>query len=321
MQNVMESKRGDAEPAIAADSLGKRFGDTAVFSGLHIEVDAGQVLGLVGLNGAGKTTLIRLLLGLLQPTSGTFAVLGRTPHNERLFYRDIGVVLENNGFYGNLTVEQNVSLFAEAKGLGRDEWKRYFHEWWRGSAIDEPGKKSKLFSRGQKMQCALCRAFLGWPRALFLDEPAVALDVNAYDHFCGLVRHARDTGAAVLISSHQLDAIEDLCDNVGVLEGGALQYLDTAHNAEVDTWALRCSATPRCERIISEVSVGTPRLRDGVWRFTLHRHHRERIPGMVRKLVNDGCDIWELHPLEPNVRESIRRYYGNGGGAGKEPGA
>jgi ABC-2 type transport system ATP-binding protein len=299
--------------AIVADKLSKRFKNKSVFEQLSLSVEAGSVFGLVGLNGAGKTTLIRLLLGLLKPDSGSFSVLDTTPRAETRFYRDIGVALEHNGFYGNLTVAQNVSLFAEAKHIDQQAARDYFHTWWRETSIDRPGVKSKVFSRGQKMQCALCRAFLGWPRALFLDEPAVALDVNAYDHFCRLVRHARERGAAVIISSHQLDAIEDLCDSVGILEAGALSMLDMSAMNGHDIWLVRSPFSEQGRAIIDQFAEGTSRYDNGAWRFLLPRSNRARIPELVRSLVHAGCAIEEVRPVRRGFRESIRRYYDSAG--------
>ena len=110
-------------------------------------------------------------------------------------------------------------------------------------SISPRRKKVKYLSRGQKMQCAICRAFLSRPDVHFLDEPTVALDVDAIDHFYSLVMRARGRGATVFISSHQLSAIEDLCDSVGMLHNKAITIVASASMGGAGgpvSWMVRC---------------------------------------------------------------------------------
>jgi ABC-type multidrug transport system ATPase subunit len=146
--------------------------------------------------------------------------------HEPEFYRMVGVTLESDGFYGNLGVRDNLRLFAEAKGIPWGEAERYFEEYWGASDISKTGRKVKNLSRGQRVQCGLARAFLGWPKVYFLDEPTVSLDFKAYEHFKGMVLKAKAGGAAVLISSHQLGVIDDLCDRAGLLGDGRLEEVE-----------------------------------------------------------------------------------------------
>ncbi|MBD3244038.1 MAG: ATP-binding cassette domain-containing protein, partial [Chitinivibrionales bacterium] len=208
-------------PVVSTTDLRKRFGAHRVLCGVDLHIEHGSLFGLVGLNGAGKTTLIRLLLGLLKPESGDVRVAGKAPwRHESSMYRAIGAVLEHDGFWGNLSFAQNIRVFADARGVSRGETDEYLRRYWSGSDILESTRKVRTFSRGQRTQCALCRAFLGWPPVCLLDEPTVGLDIDSYDRFHRLVREARERGAAVLVSSHQLETIEELCDRVGLLRGG-----------------------------------------------------------------------------------------------------
>jgi ABC-type multidrug transport system ATPase subunit len=126
-------------------------------------------------------------------------------------------------------------IFAETKGICRNTAEHYFAEYWGKTEIFSSTRKVKFLSRGQKVQCGLCRAFLGWPKVYFFDEPVVSLDFRAYEHFKMLVREAKSRGAALLISSHQLEMIDDLCDRVGLLKDGVLHEISRVEQSFSDT--------------------------------------------------------------------------------------
>jgi ABC-type multidrug transport system ATPase subunit len=234
-----------SETIIKADRVAKSFSHLTILENVCFEVNQGDRYGLVGLNGAGKTTLIRLLLGVLKPSRGTLSVLGIDPwfHDPAQLQR-MGVVLEHDGFWGNLTFDQNMRIFAEAKGIARNQAMAYIDQYWSTTSLYRNKKPVKLFSRGQRMLCAIARAFMGWPKVYFFDEPAVALDVGAYDHFRGLVKTATSQGATFFISSHQLEAIDDLCDRVGMLRNRCITELDLgAQNNGKEQWALGAGKT------------------------------------------------------------------------------
>jgi ABC-type multidrug transport system ATPase subunit len=230
---------------IDVKNLRRAFGKAVVLEDVSLRVEAGGVYGLVGLNGAGKTTLIRVLLGLIGRDEGSVEIAGFDPwRHEAAFYRTVGVALESDGFFGNLTVRENLRIFAGAKGVSQKDADRYLEEYWGGTDIfcrgdrlqsPAPPRKVKHLSRGQRVQCGLCRAFLGWPSVYFFDEPVVSLDFLAYEHFKTMVGEAKSRGAAVLISSHQLEVIDDLCDRVGILKGGRLDEVNRQSQKFSDT--------------------------------------------------------------------------------------
>jgi ABC-type multidrug transport system ATPase subunit len=223
----MDKDKNSDTPVIEAANIRRTFGKSLVLDDVSLRIEAGGVYGLVWLNGAGKTTLIRILLGLIRRDGGSVSVCGFDPwRHEPAFYRMAGVALESDGFYGNLGVRDNLRIFAAAKGVPWDEAERYFEEHWGGTDIYKTDRKAKNLSRGQRVLCGLARAFLGRPRVCFLDEPTVSLDFRAYEHFKGLVLDAKARGAALLISSHQLGVIDDLCDRAGLLFGGRIEEIE-----------------------------------------------------------------------------------------------
>jgi ABC-type multidrug transport system ATPase subunit len=305
-------------PVISVSGLSKSFGRYSILEDLSLEIGEGEVYGLVGLNGAGKTTLIRLLAGVLKADHGALSVLGRSPwSHEASFYRRVGIVLEHDGFWGNLDFKRNMRIFAAAKGVAWNDARQYLEEFWGGAEIYRSNKAVKFFSRGMRMQCALCRAFLGWPSVYFFDEPAIALDVGAYDHFAALVRRARGTGAAVIISSHQLNAIDDLAGRAGMLREKRLTELSRGTGRGA-LWSIGADRNAAWAELIREVCGNEPLWENGEWRFAV-KDPQAAVPVLIRKLVEAGCSIGKAAPLQNEFSEVIRREYrgksASGGGA------
>ncbi len=300
-----------ADKTVTVVNLCKSFGEHSVFEDTSVDIETGSVFGLVGLNGSGKTTFIRLLLGLLRPGRGNVRVLGFEPWlHKQEYYRRIGVILEHDGFAGNLTVARNLRVFGDAKGLPWRQVEAYVDDQWFGTFIHQElhgsATKVKHLSRGQKMQCALCRAFLPRPDAFFLDEPTVALDVDAIDHFYSLVNSARDRGATVLISSHQLSAIEELCDTVGMLHDRGIHMLKPDDRKQKSqSWLIKCAGDEKCKAII-EAGCGAPaEYYNGCWRFSV-ADPETIVPKIVSGLAAAGCDITEVSPDEEAIKEKMR---------------
>jgi ABC-2 type transport system ATP-binding protein len=299
---------------IEVKNLSKSFGKHTIFDGASVSIEAGSVFGLVGLNGSGKTTLIRLLLGLLRPGKGSICVLGFDPWQHKAdYFRRLGVILDNDGFAGNMTVAQNLKIFSEAKRMTWGRVEEYVDEFWHDTFIAKEirggRKKVKLLSRGQKMQCGICRAFLSWPAVYFLDEPMVALDVDASEHFYRLVKHAQLQGSAILISSHQLTAIEDLCDAVGILHNRSITMLKSgAESAQPRPWFVRCASEEKFGRIIESICGFPPAYSDGSWHFSVLEPDAA-VPKIVSGLAAAGCSITEVGPEMDNLKARMRIHY------------
>jgi ABC-type multidrug transport system ATPase subunit len=295
-------------PALTIQHLRKSFGSRPVLSDVSLSLAPGTLFGLVGLNGAGKTTLLRLILGLLRPSGGDLSVLGHTPwQHEPAYTRRLGVIVENDGFWGNLTFGDNIRVYAEAKGVPRSALDEYLTTFWSGIQICTSPRKVKLFSRGQRAQCAVARAFLGWPEMLVLDEPVVALDVEAYEHFCTLVRQARSRGCTMIISSHVLEPIETFCTSVGLLKDGCITDVVAAADASAgEPWLIVGPGDDAFGTAIGELAIGSVTFIDGSWRFAVCQP-AEAIPRIIAALVNRGCPVREVRPDPQSLRSAVRR--------------
>ncbi|NWL13867.1 ABC transporter [Paenarthrobacter nitroguajacolicus] len=209
--------QSDSSPVINTSRLAKNFGHTAALAGLDLSVLPGEVHGFLGPNGAGKSTTLRILLGLIRPTSGTARVLGIDPWAEPVrAHRDVAYVPGDVTLWPNLTGGEVIDLLAGLRGGADENLRRQL--------IDEfdfdPRKKARTYSKGNRQKAALIAAFSRPARLYLLDEPSSGLDPVMDAVFRRHVRRVTADGAAVLLSSHILAEVEQLCDRVTIIRAG-----------------------------------------------------------------------------------------------------
>ena len=209
-------------PAIDARQLTRRFGDVTAIDGVTLTVPRGTVFGFLGPNGAGKTTTIRLLLGLLPPTSGSLQVLGHALPDDGLAVRQrTGVVLEHSGLYEGLTVEASLVFAARAFGLPAADATRRVHDLAeRFGLADRLRARPQTLSRGMRQRMSIARALVGSPELLVLDEPTNGLDAEAAADLRALLVELVEGGTTVFLTTHLLAEAERLCDQVTVIKAG-----------------------------------------------------------------------------------------------------
>jgi ABC-2 type transport system ATP-binding protein len=210
------------EPVVEIAGLSKRFGaGVLAVDDLTFTVEHGQVCGLLGPNGAGKTTCLRMLLGLIRPTSGETRLFGRkvTPGGDEL--RRVGALIETSAFVPHLSGLRNLRLWWEAGG---DRWADADVE--QALAIADLGdavnRRVKTYSQGMRQRLGLARVLLGRPEVLVLDEPTNGLDPGEMREVRRLVRRVAEGGATVLFSSHVLAEVEQICTHAVVMDKGKL---------------------------------------------------------------------------------------------------
>jgi ABC-2 type transport system ATP-binding protein len=206
------------EPVVQATDLHKHFGPIRAVDGLSLSVRAGEIYGLLGPNGSGKTTLIRLLLGLLKPTSGSASVLGQAMPDKAILAR-VGYMTQATALYEELTMRENVAFFAEMCGGARREWVDEVVAL--VDLQDRAGSLVRTLSGGMKQRTSLACALVHQPRLLLLDEPTVGIDPQLRATFWAYFRHLADDGATLVISSHVMDEAER-CDRMGFMRQGRL---------------------------------------------------------------------------------------------------
>jgi ABC-2 type transport system ATP-binding protein len=207
--------------AIEVASLSKRFHDVVAVDALTVTVQEGQIFGLLGPNGAGKTTTLRALTGLIRPTAGQIRILGEVVRPGAPILRRVGALIEDPGFVPHLSGLANLELFWKAGGQGVDEadLDRALDVASLGDAIR---RKVKAYSHGMRQRLAIAQALLGRPDVLVLDEPTTGLDPQQMREMREVVRRIAAGGATVLLSSHLLSEVEQVCTHAAVIDRGRL---------------------------------------------------------------------------------------------------
>ena len=205
--------------AITVEGLTKRFGEVLAVDRLDFQVEQGTVTGFLGPNGAGKTTTLRMLLGLVAPTSGTAAIAGR-PYRELADpLRQVGAVLEAGGFHPGRSARDHLRVLATAAGLAPRRVDQVLEQVGLAAA---GGRRVGGFSLGMRQRLGLAGALLGEPEVLILDEPANGLDPEGVHWLRGLVRGLAGEGRTVLVSSHLLAEVAQTVDQVVIIDRGRL---------------------------------------------------------------------------------------------------
>jgi ABC-2 type transport system ATP-binding protein len=201
--------------------LTKRFGDRTVVDKVDLAIPAGSVCGFVGPNGAGKTTTIRMLLGLIRPTAGGGSILGGSLTAPASYLHKVGALIEAPAFYPQLSGRDNLIALAR---LGRLNVKRVPSALARAGLTERAGDKYRSYSLGMKQRLGIASALLPEPELLILDEPTNGLDPAGIVEMRGLIRSFADDGMTVLVSSHLISEIEQICDYVVMIRAGQLMH-------------------------------------------------------------------------------------------------
>jgi ABC-2 type transport system ATP-binding protein len=295
--------------AIETRGLTRRFGDAVAVSGLDLQVRQGEVLGFLGPNGAGKTTTIRLLAGLVAPTSGSAIVAGvdvvQHPDEVR---RRVGILTETPGLYERLSAWSNLLLFAELYGVedaagASRRWLERLGLWERR---DDPAGS---LSKGMRQKLALCRALVHDPSLVFLDEPTSALDPEASGLVRELVSELRSRSHTVFLTTHHLEEADRLCDRIAVFRT-TLRVLDTAENLRMQLFGRQLTLTvtgadERHEALLRGLRGVSELVRDGE-RLVLRVDDPDRVaPEAVRALVLADAQVRRVG----EVRQPLERVY------------
>ena len=213
---------------IVADNLVKVFptpeGEKRAVDGLSFTVGEGRIYGLLGPNGAGKTTTLRMLSGLMAPTTGTARLGGYDVNRQPLeVKRVLGFLTANTGLYQRLTAYELLVYFAQLQRMERDEAQaraRHLIEW---LGIGEFAHlRCGALSTGQKQRVNIARALVADPLILIMDEPTLGLDVLSNRVILDFIKRERDVGKTIILSTHYLDEAETMCDQMGLLHQGRL---------------------------------------------------------------------------------------------------
>lgn len=312
-----------SSPVIHTSSLSRRFGQNLAVDQLTLDVQAGEIFGFLGHNGAGKTTTVRLLNGVIEPTSGEAHVLGFDPQTDGPSLRArTGVLTETPSLDERLTGRDNLSIYADLYNIPRVEVAGRVEALLAEFELAErANEKVSGYSKGMKQRLALARALIHQPDVLFLDEPTTGLDPVAARHVHGLVENlARQQGRTVFMCTHNLVEAQRLCDRVAVMERGRLVALGTPEDLtrqyvrrlDVDLELDPSQVQMACQLVqeLPQLVLGSPRQEKNVLTLTLSG--RDAVPRLLSILVEKGLSVYRLAPQEVNLEEV---YFALHGGA------
>lgn len=287
---------------VEATGLTKRFGSTIAVDNLSLEVQSGEVLGLVGPNGAGKSTTLYMLTGLIPLTSGSVSIFGKDLRSAFLEIAPrMGVLVEQPAFYNYLSARENLMIHARLCGRSVTV----------DRALDRAGllavaaKKVGTFSQGMRQRLGIAQALLLEPELLILDEPANGLDPEALHEILELLRTLADEAhVTILVSSHMLHEIENLCDRVAIINKGKLVTCEkTEHLLSYDLCRAEIivdGPEAVAKRLGTQSWVQSAEVRSGKVYVTLNEPN---IPHLASFLVTTGYRVEGIIPQRRTLHE------------------
>jgi ABC-2 type transport system ATP-binding protein len=297
------ARRDDAARPVEARGLVKRYGEITAVDHVDLSVEPGDVYGFLGPNGAGKTTTLRMLLGLISPSQGSVRLFGRDPIGDGVrALEGVAGFVEEPRFYPYLTGQKNLELLAAYDGGGA------------ASRIDEAletvslsarrGHRVGGYSHGMKQRLGIAAALSKDPELLILDEPTNGMDPAGMAEMRGFIRSLGQGRRTVLLSSHLMSEVEQVCDRVGVINKGALLREGTVDElrGRVSLW-VRAEPLAEAERVLGTVRAVEQVARlDGGLRIA---GDPDAAPTINRALVEAGVEVSELRP----ERDSLEKIF------------
>jgi len=271
--------------------VGLRQRKVTALQGLDLEVSAGEIFGFLGPNGAGKTTTIKILMGLIYPTSGRARLLGK-PLGDVEIKQRIGFLPESPYFYDYLTADEFLLFYGQLFGMRRADLKRRIDELLALVGLEKNRSlRLRRFSKGMLQRVGLAQALINDPQLVILDEPMSGLDPIGRKEVRDLILHLKERGKTVFFSSHILSDVETICNRVGILIHGRLREIGSVQEL------LGRYGVKTVEMVVEGVTGGPA----------------ERLRNMAAKTVVTGPTTWLLFESEAHVDEAVSLVVGNGG--------
>ncbi len=284
-------------PPLEVRGLIKRYGELTAVAGVDITVNPGDVYGYLGPNGAGKTTSLRMMLGLIRPTEGTVRVFGRDPLDTVRALEGVAGFVEAPTFYPYLNARRNLEMLAAYDGHGASE--RI------DQALDTVELSSRArdrvggYSHGMRQRLGIAAALLRAPRLLLLDEPATGLDPAGMRDMRLLIRRLAEQGMTVVLSSHLLAEVEDLCNRVAIVRSGRIVYegeIAALKRGAATAYRLQTTEDERALAVAGAQPGITDAHRDEHGRIVLTVADEAAVAALSRALVEAGALIHALAP-------------------------
>jgi ABC-2 type transport system ATP-binding protein len=291
---------------VETSGLTKRFGERVAVDHVELRVPRGSAFGYLGPNGAGKTTLIRMLLGLTRASGGTMRLLGRpVPEDRAAALARVGAIVEEPRFHGHLTGRENLRVIAAAREPEAHD--RIDGALARVGLSNRADERVKRYSLGMRQRLGVARSLLADPELLILDEPTNGLDPAGIHEFRDMIRGFVAEGRTVLLSSHLLDEVEKICDEVAIVDRGKVvvqgSIADLAAGGQ-QTILIATSDEQQALAILSDHrGVKSAIAESNGIRVTLHSEDAAASDDISRRLVLAGLAIRRFEPARVSLEQ------------------
>jgi ABC-2 type transport system ATP-binding protein len=303
-----------SELAIRTRGLRKVFGGKVAVRSLTLEVARGEVFGFLGPNGAGKSTSVKMLLGLVFPTSGEAEILGH-PAGDVKTRSKVGFLPEHFRFYDWLTPAELLKLHGRLYGMSHAVLRERVPALL-GLVGLTPHRDKRLrdFSKGMLQRIGLAQALLNEPDLIFLDEPTSGLDPFGRRLVRDIIKGQRDRGATVLLNSHLLGEVEITCDRVAFIRDGEVVETRQVDGECEEQTTVSIRAVNVIAEVVNGLSQWTSLVRSEGERLTITLSSSALLPEVVRYLVAKGADVYEVTPRRRSLEERFLEIVGSDGG-------
>lgn len=291
----------------------KSYGDVRAVDGVDLDIEKGEIFGLIGHNGAGKSTLFKMLLGLLPATAGEIMVNGAAVRGAafREVRRQIGYLPENVVFYDNLTGLETLYFFADLKSASRKDALPLLEKVGLAGAAN---RRVKGYSKGMRQRLGFAQALLGKPALLFLDEPTNGLDPEGIREFYQILREMKEQGVTVILTSHILSEIQERVDRLAIMKMGKIQAIgslqslreqnDLPLHVEVH---LEAGVVEVLQRALAPLAIENLQVHGDRLSLRCRRHDKMAVLAALTSL--DG-KVLDLHVREPSLEDVFLGYSG-----------
>ena len=310
-------------PVIDLKGLTKCYGPLRAVDNLNLAIARGEIFGLLGPNGAGKTTAILMMLGLTEPTSGKAIVCGMDATTNPIpVKRKVGYMPDSVGFYDSMTALENLVYTGRLNGIPENEANKRALELMNTIGLgDAIHKKTSVFSRGMKQRLGLAEVLIKRPEVIILDEPTLGIDPAGVKEFLALIRQlSREQGLTVLLSSHHLHQVQQVCDRFGIFAAGKMQMEGNLNTLSQNLFAddpysvnitLRNPLPEPWEHATELLNINGTRKLDITTNVATIACSSDVTPDIVRFFVNKGLDVTGVHQKEFGLDEIYQKYFDN----------
>ncbi|MBL7244666.1 ATP-binding cassette domain-containing protein [Bacillus altitudinis] len=295
--------------ALKTTNLTKRYGNKIVVDKMNLSIDKGTIFGFLGKNGAGKSTFINMITGIIEPTEGLYEVLGYKKNQQKSIWGKIGVLPDYSTFYENMTALDHLKYFSQILKL--DLKQEDLIELLDKVELKDAAKlKTKNFSFGMKKKLGIAQALLNKPDLIFLDEPTSGVDANSVLNIHSIIKEIATNGTTVFLTSHNLDEVEKLCDEVAIMNKGVIQIkgsmkeLRTAYKKNMTVYIKHSAASiAQIESLTVDLKSLSIKSEISELSSQITIEDESSIPLINKIFISKNIDVFRIEVDEPSLEE------------------